>query len=453
MISKNKLKQANTISIKDLLIRLNEPIKKVGKSIRWPVHDSISITNNLWYQHSMKRGGLPVDFLITFFGFTKKNAIDFINSEFDIKDVTLEINKTTEVLVPPNKATNMNIVKTYLTKFRFIDEEIYDIFVLNKLIYEDNKYNNCNFVGFDRDGNVRHIHYQSTHITTNSFKANVLGSNSAYSFHWVGKSNLLYVFESPIDLLSYITLNPNNWKEHSYLALCGLSTSSIERFFYDHSQINTLVLGLDNDIKGLETMVRIKEEFSNRGIQTVEARVPHFKDYNEDLKYTYNQDVTIGISDPFYDQLNETYIELVKLSKGEKDKTFKELINQLSIVYYGVDFSNPRQVLKYRNALISSGLTALMLARQQYRHFEKKYTIEEMINHIKDDEGIFMEYCETDSKLSGFTNDLERIKTILYSKIYLTKDEKEELVQRYMSLAKRCIYTHVFLDLKEKRII
>ena len=47
---------------------------------------------------------------------------------------------------------------------------------------------------------------------------------------------------------------------------------------------------------------------------------------------------------------------------------------------------------------------------------------------------------------------LERIKTILYSKIYLTKDEKEVLIQRYMSLAKRCIYTHVFLDLKEKRI-
>ncbi len=453
MISKNKLYQANSISIKDLLIRLNEPIKKVGKSIRWPVHDSISITDNLWYQHSMKRGGLPVDFLITFFGFTKKDAIDFIYSKFDIKDVALEINKTTETLVPPNKSTNMNDVKTYLTKFRFIDEDIYDIFVLNKLIYEDSKYNNCNFVGFDNNGNIRHIHYQSTHTSAGSLKANVLGSNSAYSFHWVGKSTLLYVFESPIDLLSYITLNPNNWQEHSYLALCGLSTSSIECFMNDHPQINTLVLGLDNDVKGLEMMVRIKEEFSNQGIPTIKTNISRFKDYNEDLKHTYDQDVTIGITKPFYDQLNDTYIDLVKLSKSEKDKTFKELINQLSIVYYGVDFSNSRQVTKYRNALITSGLTALMLARQQYRHFEKKFTIEEMINHLKEDEEIFIEYCETDPKLSGLTKDLERIKTILYSKIYLTKDEKEELIQRYMSLTKRCIYTHVFLDLKEKRII
>ena len=452
MISKKKLYQANSISIKDLLIRLNEPIKKVGKSFRWTVHDSISITDNLWYQHSMKRGGLPVDFLITFFGFTKKNAIDFINSQFDINDVTLEINKTTEALVPPDKSTNMNIVKTYLTKFRFIDEEIYNIFVLNKLIYEDSKYRNCNFAGFDNNGNIRHIHYQSTHISQNSFKANVFGSNSAYTFNWVGKSNLLYVFESPIDLLSYITLNPNSWMKHSYLALCGLSTSSIERFINDHPQINTLILGLDNDVKGLETMVRIREGFSNQGILTIETNIPHFKDYNEDLKHTYNLDVTIGITSSFYGQLNVTYIELVKLSKGEKDKTFKDLINQLSIVYYGVDFSNPRQVTKYRNALISSGLTSLMLARQQYRHFEKKYTIEDMTNLLKDDDEIFMEYCETESKLSRFTKDLEKIKTILYSKIYLTKDEKEELIQRYMSLAKRCIYTHVFLDLKEKRI-
>ena len=36
----------------------------------------------------------------------------------------------------------------------------------------------------------------------------------------------LYVFEAPIDLLSYI-LHPQDWQAHSYVALCGVGGQSM----------------------------------------------------------------------------------------------------------------------------------------------------------------------------------------------------------------------------------
>ena len=31
------------------------------------------------------------------------------------------------------------------------------------------------------------------------------------------------MFEAPIDMLSYISMNPHQWQEHSYVACCGTS--------------------------------------------------------------------------------------------------------------------------------------------------------------------------------------------------------------------------------------
>ena len=53
-----------------------------------------------------------------------------------------------------------------------------------------------------------------------AFRANAEGSDPRYSFHHIGGDGSLYVFEAPIDLLSFITLHPDRWREHSYVACC-----------------------------------------------------------------------------------------------------------------------------------------------------------------------------------------------------------------------------------------
>ena len=49
-----------------------------------------------------------------------------------------------------------------------------------------------------------------------TYKGNAPGSLPGYSFHWVGASDRLYLFEAPVDLLSYISMHKSGWRNHSY---------------------------------------------------------------------------------------------------------------------------------------------------------------------------------------------------------------------------------------------
>ena len=69
---------------------------------------------------------------------------------------------------------------------------------------------NCVFVGMDENGTARHAHLRSTASQGKNFRQTVEGSDARYCFHFVGGGEALYVFESPIDLLSYITLHMSN---------------------------------------------------------------------------------------------------------------------------------------------------------------------------------------------------------------------------------------------------
>lgn len=77
------------------------------------------------------------------------------------------------------------------------------------------------FVGTDEHGVPRHAQKRSTNSQGKAFKLNVEGSDARYSFHHLGMDGELYIFEAPIDLLSYLTLYSADWQRHSYVACCG----------------------------------------------------------------------------------------------------------------------------------------------------------------------------------------------------------------------------------------
>ena len=58
----------------------------------------------------------------------------------------------------------------------------------------------------------------------------ITGSDKSYPFRYEGNGNQLFVFEAPIDLLSFICLYPQDWQTRSYLALGGVSLSLIHIF-------------------------------------------------------------------------------------------------------------------------------------------------------------------------------------------------------------------------------
>lgn len=94
----------------------------------------------------------------------------------------------------------------------------------------------------------------------------------------------MYVFEAPIDMLSFICIYQKDWKNHSYAALCGVSDQVILQLLSDYPHINHIGLCLDNDDAGIQARERITKNLSERGYQTVFPLFPKEKDWNEDLK-------------------------------------------------------------------------------------------------------------------------------------------------------------------------
>lgn len=190
----------------------------------------------------------------------------------------------------PNAHSDMRRVYAYLVKTRKIDRDVVSFFAKEKLLYEscerskdgNKEYHNAVFVGLDENGIPRHAHKRGLYTEGISFKGNVDGCNPAYSLHWIGESEMLYVFEAPIDLLSYISLHPENWQQHSYVALCGVGSQAMMKMLELNPYIQEVALCLDNDEAGYKASERFITQLAESGYGC-RLIVSQGKDWNDDL--------------------------------------------------------------------------------------------------------------------------------------------------------------------------
>ena len=188
----------------------------------------------------------------------------------------------------------MRRVFAYLCQTRGIAPEVVSAFTRKGLIYESADYHNAVFVGRDEQGKVRHLHARGT-LTGSCFRQTLPGSEKEYSFHWQGTSGQLYAFEAPIDLLSYISLHPEGWRDHSYVALCGVSAAPIRHLLETQPQLEEVTLCLDNDEAGQAASRRIGAELLRERNVTVSAEFPTLKDWNDEL-LSFRQEKNQGIT-------------------------------------------------------------------------------------------------------------------------------------------------------------
>ncbi len=181
----------------------------------------------------------------------------------------------------------------YLVNGRGIDYDVVCDFVRNNFIGETKRSHAVAFLGNDPEGKLCFCQYRQTkkNIPWEHRVSCGTGSTKKYPFRWEGPSDRLYVFEAPIDMLSYISMNKDNgslgdnWRDNSYIALCGLDNESVTAFLdRNPGKIKTVSLCLDNDSageRGVEAL-KTKLEKRNEGI-SISVCVPEEKDWNEDL--------------------------------------------------------------------------------------------------------------------------------------------------------------------------
>lgn len=272
--------RAATVDLEYFLRQRGEKLLSSGRDKRLASDHSVTIRGCQWFDHDSRQGGNAISFVRFFYNRTYPEAVTMLLDEmYPCAPKAAETSPKPFALPPVN--SDMRRVYAYLVKHRNISRDVVAHFARKKLLYEDAKYHNAVFVGTDETGVPRHAHKRSTNSSGKAFRLNVEGCDPRYTFHHMGTDGGLYVFEAPIDLLSYITLHPVDWQRHSYVACCGTSVQPVEKMLERLPQLDTILLCLDNDEAGHAASQRMKTQLEKN--YTVERLTPEHKDWNDDL--------------------------------------------------------------------------------------------------------------------------------------------------------------------------
>ena len=285
--------QARTTDIVDLLRRQGEKVRRAGSEYEWmDGYEKVSIKGNLWYHQYEETGGNTIDFVQRFMDKTYPEAMEFLlGGSLGTLSTSPQIERRSPgPLELPKRNDNMRRAYAYLLTRRGIDKDVLNAFVKKGMVYESANYHNAVFVGFDKNGVAKHATFRGTG-SESTYRGNAPNCEPEYSFHWHGQSEKLFLFEAPIDMLSYISMHKDGWQSHSYAACCGVGDRVMFQMLKDNPNIKDIALCLDNDLGGQKATQRIKEKLTEMGIQH-EVLVPIHKDWNEDLLFPDDGDQT-----------------------------------------------------------------------------------------------------------------------------------------------------------------
>ena len=274
--TQEQIDRANQVDLKEFLCSHGEQVIKSGNEYRWKRHDSLTIQGNKWFRHSQSKGGYPVEFVMEFFGKTFSEAMLMLIGEAPANNGAAAAPSEDFRLPPRNRYVARAMA--YLRQ-RNIPEELVQEFYKEGLIYEDARHHNIVFVGKDETGIPRYTHCKGTE---GSFRMDVQGSDKSHNFAYRSDGKSLFVFEAPIDLMSFIALYPKDWKPRNYLSLGGVGAKALEGFLSERKNIETVYICTDSDKAGNDAVNRLLESIPE--YMTVIRLTPCEKDWNEVLK-------------------------------------------------------------------------------------------------------------------------------------------------------------------------
>lgn len=294
--SPEDIQQAKDANLVELLQDLHFPLKKItDREYCLLAHDSCRISPNKgFYWHSRGVGGNAIDFFMTVENMSFIESVETILSKIQRRSNFAtncrEVEKTKlqkkEPFELPVTHWNNNRIITYLTKERMLDEKIVLYCIKKKILYESAKTHNAVFIGQDENGKACYAFQRGT--TKKRYAGDAPGSNKEYGF-FLGRSdaNILHLFESPIDLLSFLTLEKyqNRKCNDAYLSLSGISLKAFDHFVSHHTHVNTVYVRSDNDDAGHRIYTRLLHHCSDQSLDiSIIPAFPEAKDYNDQLK-------------------------------------------------------------------------------------------------------------------------------------------------------------------------
>lgn len=286
MITKEDIKKAKELDLVELVQDLGfNLIKKGNDTYAWDQHDSFRISRHKgFYWHRKGIGGDNIKCIQEMCSCNFLTAMELIQgknynySKQAAENKISEEKKNGEFSLP-KKAENGKRAFAYLVKTRGIDPDIVSAEFKKGSIYQEEKTGNAIFVGFDGKTPKSAV---KRGVSAKRFAGNEDGSDFTYPFR-IGTSNeTIYLFESPIDALSYMSMYGKE-ENASYISLNGVGFKSIEKILHDE-KLKTIIVCTDSDEAGERAFERLKKlESENKKDRLILRETPKYKDFNEDL--------------------------------------------------------------------------------------------------------------------------------------------------------------------------
>ena len=299
-----QIDKANAVDLEKFLRAQGETLVRSGKEYRWKAHDSLTVCGNKWFRHSQSNGGLPVDFVMEFYGKSFPEAVQMLTGEPGEAQPEADSAPSPAFRLPLRNVTNANILN-YLTQERKLSPSLVNFFIAAGDIYEDATHHNVVFVGRDADGHPR---YASSRGIREKFRQDAASAEKAFGFAHRGTDKQLLVFEAPIDLLSFIELFPKNWQQHNYLSLGGVSGKALRQFLSERPDVERVFLCLDSDKAGEDACKRLAALLPDS--VSVTRIQPCMKDWNDVL--VHRAEIS-----------NRNYFKSIVLKEPSKPETVK----------------------------------------------------------------------------------------------------------------------------------
>ena len=298
--TKEQIKEAKKIDLLSYLQAKNpdELLYDNKNTYKTRTHDSLKISNGMWYWFSRGIGGnSALEYLIQVENYSFTDAVSHLINEKGIekRQVILKEKEKAERLILPEKSSSNYKAMAYLVA-RGISKNIVDECINKGYIYQDSSNNNVVFVGFDEKNNPRYAGIRGTNATR--YMHDAYGSDKTYSFKLssITPKNTVHLFESAIDLLSYATikeLKNEKWYEENLLSLAGIyqpskdikeskTPKTLTNFLKNNPKINTIFLHFDNDNAGRIATKAIENSLSD-SYKIIDDPPKYGKDFNDFL--------------------------------------------------------------------------------------------------------------------------------------------------------------------------
>lgn len=280
------------INLTDFLLAVNEPIIQVNHHYyRHEHHDSLVIDTrkNYFHWNSQNVSGGVIQYLMAVKGMSKAKALAYVYET--TKDTPLKSQQPSNRPKQPFRYNPTSEIKVdsfpYLEKRGICPQLIQILYNQDLIAYNRHDqvvfkwYDKAQFVGCSLQGTTPLPPHLQKKYTRSFLKQIHVNSLEHWGFNVnIGTPKKLLVFESPIDLISYIQYDKQAVANSKCVSLEGLKKTTLLHFISKESERYTfekVTLCVDNDSSG-RTFIK---EFD--AYQHFDTHLPTQKDWNEQL--------------------------------------------------------------------------------------------------------------------------------------------------------------------------